>query len=158
MIYTWIDPWAKWAYVSIQDWKIIDYWLVPQKKWVVQRDVLKEMLSSLKWITYIEKIHALFGSSSKSTFNFWYIFWFMCCALDNPLFVAPKDWQKWVRIDEDIVYKSTKPRKIKDTKATSYNAAKRIFPWESFIPKWRRVPHDWMYDAALIAYRASQQS
>ena len=65
-------------------------------------------------------------------------------------------------IQEDIVgdmvpyikRDKTKGERFKtDTKATSLNAARRIFPGETFLATPRsKKPHDGLVDAALIAY------
>ena len=51
---------------------------------------------------------------------------------------------------EDIVYLDSTETAI-NTKKTTLSAAKRIFPDETFILEGKRVPHDGMYEAALMA-------
>jgi hypothetical protein len=70
-------------------------------------------------------------------------------------YVTPGQWQKVIWKDSDKVErtkidKGTKQSKT-DTKKTSLNAAKRIFPNYNFVLKGKRSPHDGMFDAALIA-------
>jgi hypothetical protein len=112
----------------------------------------------------LEDVHAIFGASAKSTFNFGYICGqinTICCETGCPvLLVQPKVWQKEIWIEEDIVGIPTK-RKYKksglpifktDTKKTSFNAVKRIFPLINIptTPK-SKVPHDGIVDALLLA-------
>ena len=89
----------------------------------------------------MENVHALFGASAKSTFNFGEIYGFlqgviMSAGIPYHL-IQPKLWQKEIWEFVDIVEKPTNRvnkagQKIKavDTKATSINAARRMFPAE----------------------------
>ena len=118
-------------------------------------------------VIIVEDVHAIFGASAKSTFNFGWI-----CAqihevvysgfteVSNVHYIQPKVWQKEVWIESDIVREPTKRvakktglliQKI-DTKKTSFNACKRIFPLINVptTPK-SKVPHDGIIDALLIA-------
>ena len=94
----------------------------------------------------MESVHAIFGASAKSTFNFGQIFGILQGLLRaNEIsftLVLPKDWQKEIWIHQDEIYttkkrtftdkesgeKSTKSYKAVDPKPTSINAARRIFP------------------------------
>ena len=87
----------------------------------------------------IEEVHALFGSSAKATFAFGEIFGkLQALLLANKIpyhLVAPKKWQSIMWENKDIVYKYTgkklkdgSPQKKIDTKPTSINACKRLFP------------------------------
>lgn len=102
----------------------------------------------------IEDVHSLFGMSAKSNFSFGFIKGLKVGMLEALKYdyelVAPKAWQKKVWVDSDIVTKSS--GKGKDTKATSLNAATRIFPLVDFTKSDRsKIPHDGIFDAALIA-------
>ena len=102
----------------------------------------------------IEDVHSLFGMSAKSNFSFGFIKGLKIGFLEvlgyEYELVTPKNWQKRVWIDSDIVPKAT--GKGKDTKATSLNAAKRIFPLVDFRKSDRaKIPHDGIFDSALIA-------
>lgn len=96
-------------------------------------------------VCVIEDIHAVFGSSAKATFNFGfnkgYLIGLLAANHIPYVLVQPKEWQKemWVNSDMVVNYKKsvrtekngTKKevtRKEVDTKNTSYNAAKRLFP------------------------------
>lgn len=102
----------------------------------------------------LENVHALFGASAKSTFNFGWIFGVIEGLLTANRIpytkVAPKDWQKemWQGIP-----KITKQGKNStDTKAMSLLAAKRLFPNEDLRATERSVKpcHD-KIDALLLA-------
>lgn len=108
----------------------------------------------------IEDVHAIFGSSAKSTFNFGLIkgvkLGYLEILARNYMIpyslVQPKTWQKKVWLEEDLVLKEDKKRPTKDTKATSLNAAMRLWPFAEFKKNERsRVPHDGIVDALLMA-------
>ncbi len=111
----------------------------------------------LEWgfevVFVIEDVHSLFGMSAKSNFSFGHIKGFKegaLMALDFEYhLVQPKVWQKGVWLPEDVVIND---KQKKDTKATSLNAAKRLWKDEDFLATERsRVPHDGLVDAALMA-------
>ena len=85
----------------------------------------------------MEEVHAVFGSSAKATFSFGEINGYikgMLVALGVPYtLIQPKLWQKEIWNNQDMVYtykpgKDGQTRKVVDTKNTSYNAARRLFP------------------------------
>lgn len=84
----------------------------------------------------MEEIHAILGSSAKSTFSFGETFGVLqglLIALEIPYhLVPPKTWQKEIWISHDKVVKSYCGKKSTDNKATSINAARRLFPTEDF--------------------------
>lgn len=112
---------------------------------------------------FLEDVHAIFSASAKSTFNFGFICGqinTVCRQFATTVLIQPKVWQKEVWIEEDIVGIPTK-RKYKksglpifktDTKKTSFNAVKRIFPLINIptTPK-SHIPHDGLVDSLLIA-------
>ena len=91
-------------------------------------------------VACMEEIHAIFGSSAKATFSFGQIFGVLkgiLIALEIPYhLVPPKAWQKeiWINSDMVVSYKVIKRNgkeiNVKDinTKATSFNASRRLFP------------------------------
>ena len=91
-------------------------------------------------VCVMEEIHAIFGSSAKATFAFGEINGILKGLLmANKIpyhLVPPKTWQKeiWDNKDLVITYKTINKKgkdvSVKDinTKQTSINAAKRIFP------------------------------
>lgn len=122
-----------------------------------------EKLDKENTVIYLEDVHAIFGVCAKATFNFGYIYGqinTICCQHAPVILVQPKQWQKEIWINQDIegkptgrFYKKSKlPITKIDTKKTSYNAVKRIFP-NVEIPMTPRshVPHDGIVDALLIA-------
>lgn len=98
----------------------------------------------------IEDVHSVYGSSAKSTFNFGfnkgYLIGLLAANKIPYVLVQPKEWQKeiWTNSDMVINYKKTLiidkktreekeiTRKEVDTKNTSINAAKRLFPHIDF--------------------------
>lgn len=88
----------------------------------------------------IEEVHALYGSSAKATFAFGEINGLLKGLLiANKIpyhLIQPKKWQSemWDNKDMVITYKQvtikgkTVNKKDVNTKQTSFNAAKRIFP------------------------------
>lgn len=82
----------------------------------------------------IEDVHALFGASAGSTFNFGYITGVLNglvaakgVTLVNP---KPKEWQKVMWEGVGIVKKKSSSGKteVTDTKATSIKACQKLFP------------------------------
>lgn len=155
-----VDPGSAGGIVLIDEQGIIvDMYTMPKNGSDVDYRMLSEIFSKYKNdnITVgIEEVHAIFGASAKATFNFGYIYGFL-----NALLVAngiryinipPKKWQKYIWTNNDIVFKIN-GKKTTNTKATSLNAAGRLFPKESFrATKKSTTPHDGLVDAALIAY------
>ena len=106
----------------------------------------------------IEDVHAMFGSSAKSTFSFGYV-----CGVIEALLVSnkipytkvnPKTWQKEMWQGIPMVKKPSKSGKTMttDTKAMSLMAAKRLFPNEDLRATERSTtPHDGKVDSLLIA-------
>ena len=88
----------------------------------------------------MEEVHAVFGSSAKATFAFGEINGLLkgiLITVGMPYhLIQPKQWQKEIWINQDMVvdYKKVtvkgveQTRKEVNTKQTSYNAARRLFP------------------------------
>ena len=88
----------------------------------------------------MEEVHAVFGSSAKATFAFGEINGMLkglLIATGIPYqLIQPKQWQKEIWINQDMVVEYKKvtvkgveqTRKDVNTKQTSYNAARRLFP------------------------------
>lgn len=88
----------------------------------------------------LEDVHALFNASAKSTFNFGEIKGILkglLIANEIPYtLVQPKTWQSEIWINQDMIvsYKIITragkeiKQKVVDTKSTSINAARRLFP------------------------------
>lgn len=119
----------------------------------------------------IEQIHALYGSSAKATFSFGEINGLLKGLLiANKIpyhLVQPKTWQKemWDNKDMVITYKSVTikgketTKKEVNTKQTSLNAAKRIFPSIDLRKTERcKNPDDNKVDSLLIAEYARRKN
>lgn len=122
----------------------------------------KENSESLHCV--IEDVHAIFGASAKSTFNFGYqkgyIVGIVQCLSIPYTLVPSKDWQSTIWATSDKVYKAGTGQKRKiETKRTSLNAVVRIFPNEDL----RRTekctsPDDNKVDAMLMAEYARRMN
>lgn len=88
----------------------------------------------------IEDVKPIFGSSAKSTFQFGfnkgYLIGLLAANKIPYTLVAPKEWQKnvWTHSDMVVTYKDVTingknvSKKEVNTKQTSINACKRLFP------------------------------
>lgn len=104
-------------------------------------------------LVLIEDVHSIFGSSAKSNFQFGRIRGvkeaLSVCWFGGYEVIQPKKWQRVIWREEDFVLKESGSI---DTKLTSANAAKRLFPGYDFRKSGRaRKPHDGLVDATLIA-------
>lgn len=133
-------------------------------KYAIRRHIdaykLSDIIFSHKDATvFIEKVNPFFGMSSASSSR-------MALSIGRiegvligmgfmPEYVSPGVWQKRIWKDSDKVYRSKVDKKTKqgdiDTKKTSLNAARRIFPNANFVLKGKKIPHDGLFDSALIA-------
>lgn len=110
---------------------------------------LSEIMSSLRQkysdiACVIEDVHSIYGSSAKSTFSFGfnkgYLIGLLAANKIPYTLVQPKEWQKvmWGNSDMVVTYKTVKVRgkdvskKEVNTKQTSINCAKRLFPMLDF--------------------------
>lgn len=97
-------------------------------------EIMAEILSNnAEIVCVIEDVHSIFGSSAKSTFNFGFCKGYLIGLLAaNRIpyhLIPPKEWQKEIWSNADKVTKySSDGKKSTDTKNTSINACKRIFP------------------------------
>lgn len=128
-------------------------------------------------VACMEDVHAIFGASAGSTFNFGFIKGVLkgiLIAHEIPYhLVAPKDWQKeiWIHQDEIVTTKqrtytdkvtgekTVKSYKAIDPKPTSFNAARRIFPSVDLRKNERcRKLDDNKCDSLLIAEYARRKN
>lgn len=135
-------------------------------------DILKEIKQSYpNVICAMEQVHAIFGSSAKSTFTFGEINGLLKGLLiANKIpyhLVPPKKWQGeiWDNKDMVITYKAIMikdkqtTRKEVNTKQTSFNAAKRIFPNVDLRRTERcKNPDDNKCDSLLISEYARRKN
>ena len=121
------------------------------------------MLLKEDWISYlrknkdclvaIEDLHSVYGASAKSNFQFGSNNGYVIGVLDalkiKFVKVQPKAWQKemWKGISPIV-----KNGKV-ETKATSLEAARMIYPTEAFLASKRSSKaHDGIVDAVLLAH------
>lgn len=134
-IYIGIDPGAKgfvsihfpdgsWEFISISD---NDLYEITDKLDIFVGN------AEIPVVAVMEDVSAIYGSSAKGTFNFGfnkgYLIGILCAMKIPYVLVKPTVWQKeiWIRQDEVYIYKDGK--KKHDTKNTSINACKRLFPY-----------------------------
>lgn len=138
--YIGIDVGAK-GYIAINTINDIQFYSIKELDYYQLSDIFNEVKSlHPNIICAIEEVHAIFGSSAKATFNFGEINGLLKGLLvANKIpyhLVPPKTWQKEIWDNKDIVFEyktikskdGVKTKKVINTKQTSYNAAKRIFP------------------------------
>lgn len=114
-------------------------------------------------VAVIEDVHAIFGSSAKSTFSFGYVKGLLVGLLVAHKIpyvqVPPKDWQKEIWTTPDKVYASKDGKRRTDPKATSSNAARRLFPTEDFRRNGKcHKDDDNKIDALLISEYARRKN
>lgn len=110
---------------------------------------LSEIMSKIRntysnLVCVIEDVHSIYGSSAKATFNFGfnkgYLIGLLAANKIPYVLVQPKTWQKEMWLNSDMVVNYKKviikgkevTKKEVDTKNTSINAAKRLFPHIDF--------------------------
>lgn len=134
---------------------------------------LKLMMLQQTYDTFaiMEEVHAIFGSSAKATFAFGEINGLLkglLIATGIPYqLVQPKQWQKEIWINQDMVVDHKKvivkgveqTRKEVNTKQTSLNAARRLFP-DIDLRKTERCkkPDDNLVDSLLICEYARRKN
>jgi hypothetical protein len=109
----------EWKFLAIVDNNLHDIYLFLRN--------IKSQSESVSCV--IEDVFSIYGSSAKSTFMFGFNKGYLvglltACEIPYTL-VSPKVWQKEMWINADKVYKEGK--RI-DTKPTSINSVKRLFP------------------------------
>jgi hypothetical protein len=161
-----IDPGKKGGIVLLnKDGKFFGYHFIPKTKdneidIKKLNDIFKLKTFKDSYIT-IEKVHAIFGSAAKATFDFGKTVGIKeTILIVNNLqhdYVAPKDWQKVMFEGIEPIYKSSKKkgRGTLETKLMAIEAYKKLFPSvDLYITeegnKSKNV-HDGICDALLIA-------
>jgi hypothetical protein len=155
-----IDPGKHGGIIIINDDYEIKKYTIPKIGNEIDVRNLNAILSCYNTdsIVVIEKVHALFGASAGSTFDFGYT-----CGLLEGIIVAnnfkyfmvpPKDWQKEMFQGIDPIYKLGKQKRL-ETKKMAELAYKRLFcEVDLYITdnetKSKKV-HDGLVDALLIA-------
>ena len=161
-VYVGIDPGANGFITIIMDHNISSY-PVPKIKTKVDYSALSGIFSIVKDMgneihCVLEDVHAIFGTSAKSTFNFGHIQGFIEGCLTSEVIpytkVQPKKWQKTMWEGIPLIQKPITSGKtmVTDTKAMSLMAAKRLFPGYDLTATERSVkPHDGKIDSLLMA-------
>lgn len=121
---------GKWEHYSIEDNDLYQLSCIMQKVCYENKRIA----------CVIEDVHALYGSSAKSTFAFGfnkgYLIGLLAANYIPYTLIQPKEWQKemWQNSDMVVTYKEVtiKGKKVSkkevNTKQTSINACKRLFP------------------------------
>lgn len=162
--YLGIDPGKSGGLTVMQDGKIVFKAIMPISGDNLDirglYDLIRSLTSNYNLTVVLEEVHSIFGSSAGSNFTFG----FVCGAIEaivvshrlKLIKVQPKKWQKEVWTNSDMAYKPKKPAQKNasvDTKATSLNCAKRLFPDFDFRKSdSARVTkdHDGIVDAVLM--------
>ena len=139
-VYMGIDVGSK-GFITLNTGDSFEFYSIADNDAYQLGDVLAEIKRRYpNVICAMEEIHAILGSSAKATFSFGEINGILKGLLiANKIpyhLVAPKTWQKemWDNKDLVIAYKTIKikgkdvTKKEVNTKQTSFNTAKRIFP------------------------------
>ena len=139
-----IDPGSK-GFICTQIDGVFKHYSIEDNDLYQLSEIMDEIRSKYdNLVCVIEDVHSIFGSSAKSTFNFGfnkgYLIGLLAANKIPYVLVQPKEWQKvmWTNADMVVSYKQVKvkdkivSKKVVDTKATSINAAKRLFPMIDF--------------------------
>lgn len=123
------------------------FYMLLKEDWI---DYIRKQKGSL---VMIEDLHSIYGSSAKSNFQFGVNNGLVMGALTalriDYLKVHPKLWQKEMWRGVPPILKNGKV----DTKATSLEAARLLYPTETFLATKRSTtPHDGIVDAVLLAH------
>ena len=122
------------GFITTQKEGVFSHFSIADNDYYQLSEIMAEIRSdNAEIVCVIEDVHALFNSSAKSTFNFGFCKGYLIGLLAaNRIpyhLIPPKEWQKEIWTNADKEYKHTDGRKAVDTKATSSNACKRIFPF-----------------------------
>lgn len=142
--YIGIDPGSK-GFIALHSDDIIQFWSLADNDYYKISDILKEIKTAYPNVMCVmESVHALYGSSAKATFSFGEINGLLKGLLiANKIpysLVEPKKWQAEIWDNKDIVAsykkvtirgKETTKKEI-NTKLTSLNSAKRLYPHIDF--------------------------
>jgi hypothetical protein len=139
-LYMGIDPGSK-GFISIQQNGAWEHYSIEDNDLYQLSHIMQEIRYSHEQIAcVIEDVHAIWGSSAKSTFSFGfnkgYLIGLLAANNIPYTLVQPKEWQKllWGNSDMVVTYKEvtikgkTVSKKEVNTKQTSINACKRLFP------------------------------
>lgn len=138
--YLGIDPGSK-GFLALHTNDNIQFYSIADNDFYKLSDIMHDIkVSYPDVVCVIEEIHAIFGSAAKATFNFGEINGLLKGLLiANKIpyhLVPPKKWQSemWENKDMEYIYKKQVIRgkemvkKMVNTKQTSINTSKRLFP------------------------------
>lgn len=130
-LYIGIDVGAK-GFITTQKDGVFSHYSIADNDYYQLSEIMAEIRKEKDIVCVIEDVHALHLSSAKSTFNFGvckgYLLGLLAANRIPYHLIQPKEWQKEIWTNADKEYKNTDGKKATDTKATSINACKRIFP------------------------------
>ena len=166
-----IDPGSK-GFICTQIDGVFKHYSIEDNDLYQLSEIMAEIRSKYdNLVCVIEDVHSIFGSSAKSTFNFGfnkgYLIGLLAANKIPYILVQPKEWQKvmWSNADMVVTYKQIKikdkmvSKKVVDTKATSINAAKRLFPTIDFRKSERaKKIDDNKVDATLMSEYARRMN
>ena len=131
-LYMGIDVGGK-GFITTQKDGVFNHYSIKDNDYYQLSEIMAEIRKEKEIVCVIEDVHSIFGSSAKSTFNFGFCKGYLIGLLAaNRIpyhLIPPKEWQKeiWSNADKVVKYNSD-GKKSTDTKNTSINACKRIFP------------------------------
>lgn len=138
--YMGIDVGSK-GFISIQYNGLWEHYSIEDNDLYQLSEIMRQIRSKRANIAcVIEDVRQIFGSSAKSTFNFGfnkgYLIGLLAANKIPYTLVQPKEWQKemWGLHDMVVTYKKVTvkgkevSKKEVNTKQTSINCAKRLFP------------------------------
>lgn len=143
-LYIGIDVGSK-GFISAQKDGVWEHYSIEDNDYYQLSEILRKMREENAEIScVIEDVHSIFGSSAKSTFAFGfnkgYLVGLLAANRIPYTLIQPKEWQRtlWGNSDMVVTYKEViiKGKKVSkkevNTKQTSINCAKRLFPTMDF--------------------------
>lgn len=169
--YMGIDVGAK-GFIAVQKNGVWEHYSIADNDLYQLSEIMrKARLKNANIACVIEDVKPIFGSSAKSTFAFGfnkgYLVGLLAANKIPYTLVAPKEWQKevWTNADMVVSYKEVvvKGKKVSkkeiNTKRTSINACKRLFPTMDLRKSPRsQTPDDNKVDATLMAEYARRKN
>ena len=139
-LYIGIDVGSK-GFISMQKDGVWEHYSIEDNDlYQLSEIMLKARIDNDNIACVIEDVHPIFGSSAKATFQFGfnkgYLIGLLAANQIPYTLVQPKEWQRemWINADMVVNYKQVAVkgketmRKEVNTKQTSINACKRLFP------------------------------
>lgn len=162
-LYMGIDVGGK-GFITTQKDGHFNHYSIEDNDYYQLSEIMAEIRKEKEIVCVIEDVHALHASSAKSTFNFGmckgYLLGLLAANKIPYHLIQPKEWQKeiWTNADKVTRYK-TDGGKMTDTKNTSINACKRLFPFLDLRknPKCRKID-DNKVDSILMSEYARRKN